>query len=391
MNSTIFIKNATILLEDGNVIQGGLFLAEGKINAIYKELGCRLDLPEHVQIIDATHLTAIPGFIDGHIHGANGADTMDATGEALDAMASFLPKEGTTSFLATTITQAPEHIDNALQNIASYKNKPAYAEMIGVHLEGPFVEKSKAGAQPLNYIMEPDIHQFMRWQEMSGNQIRTITMAPEHDQNGAFIGALRKQGVNVSAGHTEAGFIEIKKAVEQGVSQLTHLCNAMNGIHHRDIGAVGAAFQLDGLRAELIADGMHVVPEMLQLIYDNVGSDRIILITDSMRAKGLPAGDYELGGQLVKVDEERAVLEDGTLAGSILKMDDGVRRMFGLSGMSLYDVVKMASVNPAKQIGVYDRKGSITVGKDADILLVDVELNIQYTICRGEIAFSNRS
>ena len=226
---------------------------------------------------------------------------------------------------------------------------------------------------------------------MSGNQIRTITIAPEHDQNGAFIGALRKQGVNVSAGHTEAGFIEIKKAVEQGVSQMTHLCNAMNGIHHRDIGAVGAAFQLDGLRAELIADGMHVVPEMLQLIYDNVGSDRIILITDSMRAKGLPAGDYELGGQLVKVDEERAVLEDGTLAGSILKMDDGVRRMFGLSGMSLYDVVKMASVNPAKQIGVYDRKGSITVGKDADILLVDVELNIQYTICRGEIAFSNRS
>lgn len=386
MHTTTFIKNATIFLEDGTLIRGGLFIADGKISAIYEEEGKPIDIPENVQIIDATNLTAIPGFIDGHIHGANGADTMDATEEALDKMASFLPKEGTTSFLATTITQAPENIEKALQTIASYQNKPTFAEMIGVHLEGPFVEKSKAGAQPLKYIVEPDIDLFLRWQELSGNKIRTITMAPEHDIDGSFINTLKEHGINVSAGHTGAGFAEIKKAVEQGVSQLTHLCNAMNGIHHRDIGAVGAAFLLETLRAELIADGIHVVPEMLQLIYDNVGSDRIILITDSMRAKGLPPGDYELGNQPVKVDNERAVLEDGTLAGSILKMDDGVRRMFGLNGVSLHDVVKMASVNPAKQIGIYDRKGSITVGKDADILLVDNDLNIQYTICRGEIA-----
>jgi N-acetylglucosamine-6-phosphate deacetylase len=169
--------------------------------------------------------------------------------------------------------------------------------------------------------------QFLKWQELSGNKIRTITMAPEHDRDGSFIGTLKEQGVTVSAGHTAVGFAGIKKAVEQGVSQLTHLCNAMNGIHHRDIGAVGAAFLLDSLRAELIADGIHVAKEMLQLIYDNVGSDRIILITDSMRAKGLPPGDYELGQQPVKVDGERAVLEDGTLAGSILKMDDGARRI----------------------------------------------------------------
>jgi len=164
----------------------------------------------------------------------------------------------------------------------------------------------------------------------------------------------------------------------------------MNGIHHRDIGAVGAAFQLD-LRAELIADGIHVAPEMMQLIYNNIGSDRLILITDAMRAKGLPAGDYELGGQPVKVNEDRAVLEDGTLAGSILKMSDGARRLFELEAVTLQDVVKMASINPAKQIGVYDRKGSITTGKDADILLVDDDLNIKYTICRGEIAMEGES
>ena len=229
------------------------------------------------------------------------------------------------------------------------------------------------------------MEQFLKWQAMSGNQIRTITMAPEHDKDGSFIRTLHHNGINVSAGHTDVGLAGMKKAAEQGVRQLTHLCNAMNGIHHRDIGAVGAAFQLQNVRAELIADGIHVVPEMLQLIYNNMGSERIILITDAMRAKGLPAGDYELGGQPVKVNEDRAVLADGTLAGSILKMDDGARRMLGLDGATMRDVVKMAAVNPAKQIGVYDRKGSLTEGKDADILLVDEELNIEYTICRGVI------
>ncbi|WP_156291237.1 N-acetylglucosamine-6-phosphate deacetylase [Oceanobacillus salinisoli] len=387
MEASIFIKNAIIFLENGEEVNGGLWLEAGKIKSILPGKDLPTQLPESVQIMDAANLKAIPGFIDGHIHGANGADTMDATEEALNAVASLLPEEGTTSFLATTITQSHENIDKALINVANYKNKRGKAEMIGVHLEGPFVEKSKAGAQPLAYIKKPDLDQFNKWQEISGSHIRTITMAPEHDKDGSFIGALSENGINVSAGHTDAGFAGIKKAVEQGVAQLTHLCNAMNGIHHRDIGAVGAAFQLKNLSAELIADGIHVVPEMLQLIYNNIGSDRLILITDAMRAKGLPAGDYELGGQPVKVTEDRAVLEDGTLAGSILKMIDGARMMINLDGVTLQDVIKMASVNPAKQIGVYDRKGSIAEGKDADILLVDNDFNIQYTICRGEIAF----
>lgn len=382
MSSSLFIKNVNIILENDREITGSILVTDGKINAIYQGTD---NNDTDAKVIDGKGLYAIPGFIDGHIHGVNGADTMDATENCLDTMATFLPKEGTTSFLATTITQSPENIEKALKNVANYKNKPGQAEMIGVHLEGPFVEKSKAGAQPLEYIVEPDMEQFLKWQAMSGNQIRTITMAPEHDKDGSFIRTLHHNGINVSAGHTDVGFAGMKKAAEQGVRQLTHLCNAMNGIHHRDIGAVGAAFQLQGVRAELIADGIHVAPEMLQLIYNNMGSERIILITDAMRAKGLPAGDYELGGQPVKVNEDRAVLADGTLAGSILKMDDGARRMLGLDGATMRDVVKMAAVNPAKQIGVYDRKGSLTEGKDADILLVDEELNIEYTICRGVI------
>ncbi|MEN2766896.1 N-acetylglucosamine-6-phosphate deacetylase [Ornithinibacillus xuwenensis] len=382
---SIVINNAKVFAEDKTIHHGSVWIENGKIKAISEQ---RMEhAGDHVQVIDGTNLNLIPGFIDAHIHGANGADVMDATEKALDDMAILLPQEGTTSFLATTITQSPENIEKALENAASYRNKPGYAEMIGIHLEGPFVNKVKAGAQPVQYITKPDLAQFNKWQQLSGNQIRTITMAPEFDEDGTFIKALNEAGINISAGHTDAGFAEIKKAVEQGVHQLTHLCNAMNGIHHRDIGAVGAAFQLEDLHAELIADGIHVAPDMLALIYRNVGSDRLILITDAMRAKGLPAGDYELGGQPVTVTEDRAVLEDGTLAGSIVKMRDGAVNMLEIDGVTLADIVKMASSNPAKQVGVYDRKGSIAIGKDADLLLVDDQLNITYTICRGEIAF----
>ncbi|MFD2211746.1 N-acetylglucosamine-6-phosphate deacetylase [Virgibacillus halophilus] len=386
-DASLFIKDVKIFTETETINNGSVMLENGKITKIYAEGEKPASYPSRFKIIDGKGLNLIPGFIDGHIHGANGADVMDATEAALDTMASVLPAEGTTSFLATTITQSPENIKKALQNVAHYKNKPAQAEIIGVHLEGPFIEKSKKGAQPLEYILEPDTAIFDEWQQLSGNMIKTITMAPEHDPDGKFIGYLADKGINVSAGHTSANFADIKKAVSQGVSQLTHLCNAMAGIHHRDIGVVGAAFQLERLRAELIADGIHVSPEMLEIIYRNVGSERLILITDAMRAKCMQPGDYELGGQPVRVSEDRAVLEDGTLAGSILKMYQGAQQMLQLSEVTIRDVVEMAAANPAKQINVYDRKGSIAVGKDADVLLVDDKLQIRQTICRGAIAY----
>lgn len=380
----LYIKNVTIHTENEEIVDGALLTENGKIKAIHKKDQVREDLASDVKIIDGQGLRAIPGFIDGHIHGAAGADVMDATPEALEAMAAVLPEEGTTSFLATTITQAPENIDKALENIATYQDKSGHAEIIGVHLEGPFLEKKKAGAQPLEYIVKPNIEQFDRWQELSGNKIKTITIAPEHDEDGSFIRHLYNQGINVSAGHTEIGFDGAVEAVSHGVRQVTHICNAMSGIHHRDIGLVGATFELEDLRAELIADGIHVDPKMLQLIYDNMGSERLILITDAMRAKCLQPGEYELGGQPVIVTEDRAVLKEGhSLAGSILKLNEGAQNMLALQGVSFAEVIEMASVNPAKQINVFDRKGSIAVEKDADILLVDDHLNIKHTICRG--------
>lgn len=383
ISNSLYIKDVTIYLENETIQDGHVLVEDGKIEAIYRQGEQPERYPSRFKLIDGQQLNLIPGFIDGHIHGADGADVMDATEDALDTMAKILPREGTTSFLATTITQSTENIEKALENVAKYNTKAGFADVLGVHLEGPFIEKSKKGAQPEAYILKPDIELFNRWQALSGNRIKTITMSPEHDLDGSFIQSLQASGVNVSAGHTDADFEAIKTAVSHGVRQMTHLCNAMNGIHHRDIGAVGAAFQLEDLRAELIADGIHVAPAMLQLIYENMGSDRLLLITDAMRAKCLPPGDYELGGQPVIVTEDRAVLESGTLAGSILQLVNGAKQMLKLDDVTLADIIKMTSTNPAKQLNVYDRKGSIAVGKDADLLLVDDELNIYDTICRG--------
>lgn len=384
---SILIRGGTVHTEERAIKHAGLFIKNGKIAEIF---GDEVTAIEPSIVIDATNLHVIPGFIDGHIHGAKGCDVMDATEEALDTMAAVLPSEGVTSFLATTMTQSIENIEKALINAGKYVSKPYQAEMIGIHLEGPFINKLKAGAQSTEYIQEPNIELFNKWQELCHNKIKTITMAPELDRNGEFIYHLARAGMNISAGHTNASFQQMKTAVKFGVLQLTHLCNAMNGIHHRDIGAVGAAFQLTPLRSELIADGIHVVDEMLQMTYDNVGSDRIILITDSMRAKNLGPGIYDLGGQVVKVNKDRAVLQDGTLAGSILNMQDAAKRMLHLDGVMLQDIIKMTATNIAKQLRIDDKKGSIAVEKDADILVVDSNLNIKLTICRGQIAYREK-
>lgn len=381
----MLISNAKVYAEEETLEGGFIVIRDGKIESVS---GSRpVDLPDGTAEIDGSSLNALPGFIDGHIHGADGADVMDATPETLGRMADFLPAEGTTAFLATTITQSRENIERALRNVADYPGRPGQAEVAGIHLEGPFVEKSKAGAQPAEFIIEPDADLFQKWQEISGGNIRAVTLAPEHDPNGEFIDMLRESGVVPSAGHTGTDFAGMKKAAAQGVSQVTHLCNAMSGIHHRDIGVVGAAFLLRDLKAELISDGIHVSDEMLQLIVDNVGTERLLLITDSMRAKGLPPGGYELGGQPVQVTEDRAVLDDGTLAGSILKMNEAARRMLSLDGVTMRDITDMASANPARQLGLFNRKGSIHAGKDADLVLVDDELNVRWTICRGEVAY----
>ncbi|WP_058305941.1 N-acetylglucosamine-6-phosphate deacetylase [Gracilibacillus massiliensis] len=384
MKQPLLLHNIKIYTEKSIIENGYILIQEGIIAKIGTGQPPNL---EQAKAIDGRKLHAIPGFIDGHIHGANGADVMDGTPDAIKRIAAFLPNEGVTSFLPTTITQHPSSITSALKNIAEYNPQATEAEIVGIHLEGPFIAKQKAGAQPVEYIQKPSIEQFAYWQDSAKGKIKTVTIAPELDEMAGLMTFLSEQNVNISAGHTNATFKDIKKALKQGLQQLTHLCNAMNGIHHREIGPIGAAFTFSQLRSEIIADGIHVAPEMLKLVYDNIGSENLLLITDSMRAKGLSSGVYDLGGYQVTVEADKATLEDGTLAGSTLTMIDAAKNMRKYAHASVRDIIKMASVNPAKQIDIYTQKGSLQEGKVADMLLVDEELNLHYTICQGSIAF----
>ncbi|MCM3226523.1 N-acetylglucosamine-6-phosphate deacetylase [Terribacillus saccharophilus] len=378
----ILLRNVRICLPD-KLVTGYIGMRNGEI----VEIGEGEPSQQYGKEVDGLLQYALPGFIDGHIHGAAGADAMDATQESLHKMAAWLPNEGTTTFLATTITQEEEAIETALEQVRLFIHQAGEAELIGVHLEGPFVNPVKAGAQPLAHIRQPDTELFQKWQKLSGNKIKVVTLAPECDEDYQLTQLLASEQIVASAGHTDSSFEQIRDAAEQGITQLTHLCNQMNGIHHRDVGAVGAAFLLPDLMSELIADGIHVAPEMLRLIYKNVGPDRLILITDSLRGKGLEDGTYDLGGQAVTVKDGKALLPDGTLAGSMLQMKDAVRNMATFADVSVADIAKMTAENPAKQYGIYDRKGSLAIGKDADIVLLDDQLTLQATYCRGNLAY----
>lgn len=368
-----------------------IYIENGKINKIgpINEVPSRFQDVEKIEIQKEN--TIVPGFIDVHIHGAAGADTMDATSIALTTIAKALPAEGTTSFLATTITQKHENIEKALKNAADYcgeHNQPGKAEVLGVHLEGPFINVKRAGAQPKAYIINPDLKLFQRWQELADGKIKLVTVAPELDNGTDFIRYLHGNGVIASIGHSDAIYEEIETAVKAGAKQVTHLFNGMRGLHHREPGVAGSALLFKELMVELIADGIHVRPEVIKLVINAKGTEGMILITDAMRAKCLKSGIYDLGGQDVSVADGKALLADGTLAGSILKMNDSIKNTIDSAQISLVEAVQMASVNPAKQLNVFDRKGSIAPGKDADLTILTNDYQVDLTICRGEIAYT---
>lgn len=385
---TILIKGMEVFREQGVIPNGYVKIKDERIIGV----GSCEDLSNEndCRVIElSSSYKAIPGFIDLHIHGVNGADVMDATIEALDLMATSLPSEGTTSFLATTITQSIPSIEKALVNAGSYQQQqvPGKAEVVGIHLEGPFVNTKRAGAQPLKFMIDPDLVLFDKWQQLSKGTIKMVTLAPELTGGLELVHYLSENNIIASIGHSDATFSEAVAAIENGVTQATHLYNQMRGLHHREPGVVGAVLLSESVKAEIIADGIHVRPEMIKLAYKVKGSDGTILITDSMRAKCLKNGIYDLGGQDVYVTDEKAVLKDGTLAGSILKLGNAFKNIISFTDCSIHEAIAMAAVNPAKQLKMYDRKGSLTVGKDADIVILDENLDVYMTYCRGVEAF----
>lgn len=383
----MLITNIRLVMPDGSLKPGTIAVNEDKIvRTAVGELGAFTG-----RKFDGEGAIALPGFIDIHIHGAAGADFMDGTEDAYATIAGVLPAEGTTSFLATTLTDSYEHISKAVAAgksfAASTKNCVA-AEMLGFHLEGPFIQPDFAGAQPREYIRTPSSELLAAWFGEQMNDLSIVTLAPELDGSLEMIKLLHNKGVIASGGHTAASFEDIQRAADAGLSHLTHFANAMTGLHHRNVGTVGAGMLDERLCCEIIADGVHLSPEMLQLITLTIGFERMVLITDSIRAKGLPDGSYTLGNQQVEVSGNKAYLADGTLAGSVLKMNEGLRLLTQIIGLSFWDASLLTSGNAAERLGIGDRKGSLRAGYDADIVLLDEACNVKFTFCRGRLSYA---
>ncbi|PKU52118.1 N-acetylglucosamine-6-phosphate deacetylase [Lysinibacillus fusiformis] len=383
LKDTLLISNVRIINPDDQPFKGDVYIEDGKIIQIGQCLSRKA-----VQRIDGQNhdWLLLPGYIDMHIHGSAGHDTMDASPLALHEIAQSLVQEGVTGFLATTMTQTIAKIESALVNVAQFEQQEGEAVLLGIHVEGPFVSKIRAGAQPEEYMISPTIEQFANWQKMSCYRIKQITVAPEIEGGFTFLEALKNFNVIPSIGHSDATIEEVHQAVSLGISQATHLYNQMRPFHHRDPGVVGGVLLEDNIKVELIVDCVHSHPQAVKLAYRTKGAKGIILITDAMRAKGLQYGEYDLGGQTVYVSEKGAHLANGALAGSVLTMEQAVKNMKAITNCSLQEIVAMSSTNAAEQLQL-PMKGRIEEGFDADFVLLDQQLNVQKTICRGKVVF----
>lgn len=340
--------------------------------------------------LDLTGLVVMPGLIDMHIHGCGGADTGDATPEALETMSQTLVKNGVTSFCPASMTLSFEELTKIFANIDAMKDKVGGAYIHGANMEGPYIAMSKKGAQNPLYVRNPDKEEFKKLYEDCNGAIRVVDIAPECDGGDEFIKEIQPI-CPVSIAHTDAGYDEAVHAIELGVRHITHLFNAQSGLHHRKPGVVGAAFDVgraNGVRAELICDGFHIHPATLRIAFREMGEDGTVIISDSMKAAGCPDGDYDLGGQPVYVRDGKALLADGTIAASTSNVYKELKNVISF-GIPEKQAVKSATINPAKAIRVDDKTGSIEEGKLADILVVDKDYNIKLVIVKGEIKVNN--
>ncbi|MEJ7451982.1 N-acetylglucosamine-6-phosphate deacetylase [Staphylococcus xylosus] len=376
------IANGRIYTENETIEQGYIVIENGKIIQIAEG-----EYQGDLTTIDVKGQHVLPGFIDIHMHGGYGEDAMDASFEGLKHLSESLLSEGTTSFLATTMTQSDENIIKALKNIVDYQEQQDSlnaASIVGIHLEGPFISEYKVGAQNPAYVQRPSVEKVQQFQEIANNQIKVMTFAPEVEGADETLSTLHDQ-INFSIGHTVATFDEVNEAVGQGAKHVTHLYNAGTPFEHRNPGLSGAAWLNDELSTESIVDGIHSHPASVKIAYKQKGNKRFFLITDAMRAKGMPDGEYDLGGQNVVVKGSEARLASGALAGSILKMNEGLKNLIAYTGASLDDLWRVTSLNQAIALKIEDDKGSIAIGKDADIVVVDDDIQVLTTIKSGKV------
>lgn len=384
------ILNGRIFIEDQFVNNHILLYTDRIIDILPLDL--YLHLKENgiqVEETDAKGLIVSPGFIDVHIHGYKGNDTMDADLLSLRSIAQDLTENGITAFLPTTMTMAMPTIQEALTNIKLLKDEPTTynpngAMVLGAHLEGPYINEGFKGAQPLEYIQIPD----PAFVEKNKEIIKVITLAPEVDGAADLIRKY-KDSIRFSIGHSGAGFEQALEAFQQGACCTTHLFNAMTGLHHRKPGIVGAAFA-SNCYSELIADTIHVHPGLFPVVLKIKGKDKVLLVTDCMQAGGLDEGEYELGGQKVTVKDGKCTLDSGTIAGSVLKLNKGLNNVHESTQDALETLIPLVTNNQATYLGLENEIGSLTPGKIANIVIFDSGIQIKCTIVKGKKVYENQ-
>lgn len=371
------VVNGKIVFAD-NLLENGAVVFDERIIGIN-------EVRENCETIDAEGGYVLPGFVDVHIHGYKGFDVSDAEESSVIAMSRLLPENGVTSWCPTTMTVAKEYIQKALDIIGKLKNKTENgAVVLGANVEGPFINPQKKGAQPEEYILEPDAGFVIA----NKDKISLITVAPEEKGGLDFIKTVTENtDISVSVGHTDASYGIASKAISNGANHITHLFNAMPPFNHRAPGVIGAALASDSVYCELIADTFHVHPSIFNIVCKLKG-DKLVLITDCMRAGGMSDGEYTLGGQKVNVSGIECRLTDGTIAGSILTMNKAVKNLFESTSLPIWEAVKAASLSPAKSINRDSEIGSIEKGKYADLVIVDKDFNVKKTFVHGKCVYS---
>lgn len=369
------LEDGVLAWRDGKIIYAGI--PEGLPEQIRSE-ALPLSVPERGLIV--------PGFIDIHVHGGNGEDFMDASPEVLDKITSFHSTQGTTAMLATSMTAPKERLDNVLAEVNRYRSgEMPYAQLEGVHLEGPFFSPKWPGAQNPEHIILPDVSWLEAWEKQYPGLIRQVTLAPEREGALEVISWLREQRITAALGHTDATYEEVERAVEAGLHHAVHTFNAMTPLHHRLPGAAGAVLSDPRISAEVIADGIHVHPAAISILAQlKQHDDQLVLITDAMSAAGLDDGEYKIGDLPVIVKHGEARLKDGgALAGSTLTMIRGFRYLIQEVGLSLNAASRAASLTPARLLGIDYRTGSLAQGKQADIVLLNAVLDIESVWVKG--------
>lgn len=349
-----------------------------------------IQVPADARDLLARDTIVVPGFVDVHIHGAGGHDVMEATREALSTITERVARRGTTSLLATTVSASPDETCRSLAGIAAYiaspENRPTphrpAAEILGIHLEGPFISSARRGVHPESALEAPSIPLLERFLAAAAGTARILTVAPELPGALELIERAVKEGLVVGIGHTDATYEQAQEAIERGAKHAVHVFNAMRPFSHRDTGVIGAVLTHGDVSAEIIADGVHVDSPAVEILLASKGPDRVILVSDGIAATGMPDGDYHLGSIDVRVSKGVARNAEGRLAGSTLTLDRAVRNMVQLN-VPLIDAIHMATLGPARRLGLAGKKGVIAVGADADLVFLHQDLSVAGVMTRG--------